>query len=183
MLCGVPQGSILGPKLFVLYVNDICNISKVLKFILFVDDTNIFCSGHDEVQLNKDVSKELDKLSTWFVVNKLSLNLSKTNFMLFCNSKQRNTTIKVSINKKEINRVFVTKFLGILIDDKLNWKEHINLVCSKLSICIAVMYKAKQLLDKNSLVILYCSLFVPCKHIAVKFGEILIVFTYCKRKW
>ena len=81
--------------------------------------------------------------------------------MLFGNSRQRNTPIKVSINKKEINRVFVTKFLGILIDGKLNWKEHINLVCNKLSKCIAVTYKAKQLLDKNSLVILYCSLFVP----------------------
>ena len=75
----------------------------------------------------------------------LRLNLSKTKFMLFCNSKQRNTTIKVSINKKEINRVFVTKFLGILTDDKLIWKEHITLVCSKLSKCIAVTYKAKQM--------------------------------------
>ena len=64
VLCGVPQSFILGPKLFVLYVNDICNISKVLKFVLLSDETNIFCLGHDEVQLNKDVSTELDKLST-----------------------------------------------------------------------------------------------------------------------
>ena len=67
----MPQGSILGPKLFVFYLNDICNISKVLKFVLFADDTNIFCSGHDELQLSNYVSKELDKLSTWFAVNKL----------------------------------------------------------------------------------------------------------------
>ena len=76
VISGVPQGSILGPKLFILYINDICNVSPVLKFILFADDTDIFCSGSDTVQLSIIVSNELDKLSEWFVVNKLSLNLS-----------------------------------------------------------------------------------------------------------
>ena len=83
VICVVPQGSILGPKLLILYINDICNVSPVLKFILFADDTNVFCSGSDIVQLSIIVSNELDKLSEWFAVNKLSLNLSKTNFMLF----------------------------------------------------------------------------------------------------
>ena len=77
VICGVPQGSILGQKLFIPYINDICNVSPVLKFILFADDTNIFCSGSDIVQLSIIVSNELDKLSEWFAVNKLSLNVSK----------------------------------------------------------------------------------------------------------
>ena len=170
VLCGVPQGSILGPKLFILYVNDICNISKILKFVLFADDTNIFCSGHDAMQLSRDISNELDKLSVWFAVNKLILNVSKTNFMVFGNSKHRNTTLQVSIKNSNIKRVYVTKFLGILIDDRLNWKEHISLICSKLSKCIAIIYKAKQLLDKESLVMLYDSLFVP-------------YLTYCSEIW
>ena len=69
VICGVPQGSILGPKLFILYINDICNVSPVLKFILFADDTNIFCSGSDIVQLSIIVSSELDKLNEWFAVS------------------------------------------------------------------------------------------------------------------
>ena len=82
--------------------------------------------------------------------------------MLFGNSKNRNTTLQVSIKNSNIKTVYVTKFLGILIDGRLNWKEHniiniISLICSKLSKCIAIIYKSKQLLDKESLVMLYDS--------------------------
>ena len=122
-----------------------CNISKIQKFVLFADDTNIFCSGHDAMQLSRDISNELDKLSVWFAVNKLILNVSKTNVMVFGNSKHRNTTLQVSIKNSNIKRVHVTKCLGILIDGGLNWKEHISLICSRLSKCIAIIYKAKQL--------------------------------------
>ena len=80
---GVPQGSILGPLLFILYINDIVNVSKVLRFILFADDTNILYSNRNLSQLVHVVNCELDLLSTWFKANKLSLNVKKTNFMLF----------------------------------------------------------------------------------------------------
>ena len=85
MIYGVPQGSIMCSKLFILNINDICIVSPVLKFILFADDTNIVCSWSDIVQLSIIVSNELDKLNEWFAVNKLSLHLSKNNFMLFTN--------------------------------------------------------------------------------------------------
>ena len=123
VICGVLQGSILGPKLFILYINDLCNISTLLKCILFADDTNIFCSGKDETQLSKTINTELRKLHIWFSVNRLSLNIAKTNYMLFGNyCKIANIYIKV--DNTILDRVYVTKFLGILIDDKLNWKEH-----------------------------------------------------------
>ena len=81
--CGVPQGSILGPLLFLLYINDMSEISKLLYFILFADDTNILYSNRDIWQLMEIINSELQILSDWFKANKLSLNIKKTNLMLF----------------------------------------------------------------------------------------------------
>ena len=86
VICGVAQGSILGPKLFLLYINDICNVSNILDFILYADDTNVFYKHENSDMMCKIVSVELDKLSTWFSLNKLALNISKTNFMIFFKS-------------------------------------------------------------------------------------------------
>ena len=85
--CGVPQGSILGPALFILYVNDMCNVSKSLKSILFADDTNLFYAGKDLDEVCKIVSRELNIFHIWLQVNKLSLNVAKTNFMIFGNKR------------------------------------------------------------------------------------------------
>ena len=82
IVCGVPQGSILGPILFILYINDLCKVSEILKFVLFADDTNLFASGTDLKQLCDVINEELIKINVWFRVNKLSLNVSKTNFMI-----------------------------------------------------------------------------------------------------
>ena len=81
VVCGVPQGSILGPKLFILYINDLCKVANIVKFILFADDTNIYSSGFDMKELCVNINKELEKLNEWFALNKLSLDVSKTNFM------------------------------------------------------------------------------------------------------
>ena len=80
--CGVPQGSILSPLFFILYLNDLKNAS-ILDAILFADDTNLFISHNDPVYLINTLNRELNKLSTWFAANRLSLNLSRTKFMVF----------------------------------------------------------------------------------------------------
>ena len=81
--CGVPQGSILGPLLFLIYINDIVNTSSVLSYILFADDTNLFFSHKNLNTLKLTLNVELNKVTQWFKCNKLSLNLKKTNYMLF----------------------------------------------------------------------------------------------------
>jgi len=79
----VPQGSVLGPLLFLLYINDICEVSKVFKFILFADDTNLFCSGDNLKQLLDTMEKEMVQLKNWFDSNKITLNTRKTTFIVF----------------------------------------------------------------------------------------------------
>ncbi len=153
--CGVPQGSILGPALFILFINDLCNVSNILNFILFADDTNIFQSGPCINDLCKSVSKELAKLNIWFRVNKLSLNINKTNFIIFTNNKIKYDT-KVYINDIEIERVFCTKFLGVIIDSKLTWTNHIQHIKGKVAKNVSLMYKVKHLLTQEALHSLYC---------------------------
>ena len=109
--------------------------------MLFADDTNIFLSGDDAKEISNTLSIELYKLNSWFAVNKLSLNVSKTNYMIFGNKKiDKDMNIRVGINGIYIDIVYNTKFLGVTIDDKLNWKEHIKMIQSKLSKTTAIIF-------------------------------------------
>ena len=96
----------------------LCNVSNLLKFVLFADDTNIFCSSTSLHDLHYTINRELAKLFVWFSVNRLSLNLGKTNYMLF-NSRPHDNVLALTINNVALPRVAATKFLGIIIDDKL----------------------------------------------------------------
>ena len=177
--CGVPQGSILGPKLFILYINDICKVSQVFKYILFADDTNLLCCDKDLNKLIRMINGGLEQLQTWFSVNRLSLNISKTNYVIFGN-RRITADICVRINKEKINRVNSTTFLGVVIDCKLNWKSHILSVRSKLSKCCAIMYRASSLINKHGMHILYYSLFMPyIMYCAEVWGDTYATNTRC----
>ncbi len=130
---GVPQGSVLGPLLFLLYINDISESSKVLKFFLFADDTTVYYSDKTNRGTEDLLNLELSKVSAWLAANKLSLNVKKSNFLHFHHGNCKKTTINLKLNGTAVEEKEVTKYLGVFIDNKLTWKSHIEHVKTKLS--------------------------------------------------
>ena len=129
---------------------------------MFADDTNIFITGNNIKSLFVTMNEELKLVNDWFRVNKLSLNESKTVYTLFHSSHQKdNIPLKIpllKINNHDIKRVMSTKFLGVMLDENLCWKAHINLLNSKISKAIGVMYKSRNFLTQSCLINLYFAL-------------------------
>ena len=156
--CGVPQGSVLGPLLFLIYINDLPNISSNLKFYLFADDTNIFYENCSLEVLERTVNKELKKLSLWLNANRLALNISKTNFVIFAAKNKPMQNVTILINKKAIQQAQYVKYLGVLIDSQLTFKQHIASVVKKVSRVTGLMYRIRNCVDNQTLKMIYYSL-------------------------
>ena len=147
--CGVPQGSILGPLLFIIYINDIVNSSPLLNYIMFADDTNIFYSHKSIDTFNNILNIKLIKVSEWFKSNKLSLNISKTNFIHFRNHNSPRVNCNLFIDNLTITEKTSTKFLGVTIDSNLRWNEHIRNIHTTVSRNTGILYKLKDILTKK----------------------------------
>ena len=146
-------------------------VSKQLFSVLFADDTNMFGTDNDLEALIVNVNTELEKIVKWLNANKLSLNIEKTHYMLFRNKgKVVKETCKVYMNRQEISEVETTKFLGVIIDNRLNWKHHIDSICNKVSKNIGIILTARRVFNKNTLLSLYYSFIYP-------------YFTYCIHVW
>jgi len=158
---GVPQGSILGPVLFLLYINDFPNISSDFNAYLFPDDTNLFIEDKNLITLETRVNNILAKLKEWLAANKLSLNISKTSYILFSLKKVTNSSIVLKIDSFEIAQVNLVKFLGVIIDSKLTWKSHIDYICTKIAKAIAILNKVKKIFHLPTLISLYYTFVYP----------------------
>ena len=158
--CGVPQGSLLGPLLFILYINDFQHSSQLLSFILFADDTSVFFSHKNPDILLNTINTELVNIYDWICCNKLSLNVQKTHCMIFSNSISA-LSGNVTLNNIKIDIVQSTKFLGLIIDNKLSWKQHTTNFCKLLSRNVGVINKIKCCFPSNILLNLYNTLILP----------------------
>ena len=110
----------LGPLLFILYINDICNTSNTITFCLFADDTSLLYAHNNIDEAIYNLNMELRKLSTWLLANKLCINVLKSNYMIFCANQFKYTqSVPLILNNESLSQVKITKFLGVTIDENL----------------------------------------------------------------
>ena len=143
-------------------MNDICNVSQLLFTVLYADDTCVLVNGKSLNLIIETVNSELQLLSTWLKSNKLSLNTTKSYYAVFHRARMKlHDSIKLKIDNTNIKEVQCIKYLGVILDNKLSWIQHISYVKSKISKGIGIMYKARNYVNKNALLGLYHSYIYP----------------------
>ena len=160
VLCGVPQGSVLGPLLFILYINDMSECSN-FDPVLFADDAALVIAANNLKKLNQKISRESNRFYSWLVDNKLTLNYKKTKFMIVTNknySQRFRKKFRLNINKNNIKQVTEFKYLGVIVDNKLSWRKHIEFLVTKVSQASGVIFKTRPYMPLHVSKLIYSTL-------------------------
>ena len=166
---GVPQGSTLGPLLFLLYINDMECCSDILELSQFADDSTITYSSKNLETARTTIELEFLKIVEWLSANKLIINLDKTHLMVFTNKKRLNP-ISINVKGQIVNEITETKFLGVILDNKLSWSAHIKYISKKISKSLSILKMLKSTFPCRILKSLYYSFVYP-------------YFSYCNLIW
>ena len=154
VLCGIPQGSCLGPLLFILYVNDFEQCLEKCTAIMYADDTSVTCSAEDLTELCNDLKTEVGNIAKWLRLNKLSLNTDKTEYMVVGHKRQTNSIsepIEIKINEEPIKRVQTVKYLGTMVDENLTWNEQYKKHKGKIKSALSSLQKLRNILPQSKL--------------------------------
>ena len=152
---GVPQGSVLGPLLFIIYINDLVRVSDVLKFILYADDTTLLLSDKNIDNLYEMANRELDKVCKWTCANKLLINKTKTKLMII-SLRRHPTNNLLKLSNEIIEKVEDFKFLGVWFDCHFNFKKHIEFISSRVSRNTGILRHLSFLPDHILMTLYYC---------------------------
>ena len=160
VLYGVPQGSVLGPLLSLIYINDLNQAIKFCKVHHFADDTNLLHFNKSVAKLNKLVNLDMKNLTVWLNANKTSLNVDKTELVIFKHQRKKlDTEIKIKLNRKRLYPSQSVRYLGMKIDQNLNWKDHINDIAVKLNRANALLFKIRNFVNITILKTIYFVIF------------------------
>ena len=160
---GVPQGSILGPLLFLIYINDLPNASHVFDCLIYTDDTTLFCCLEDIKSINKQdvINEQLQRIHAWLTANGLKLNTTKSKYIMFRKQNKNIPLFNIHINNVNIESVQNFNFLGLHLSSDMTWNFHMNEVSKKISWNIGILKKLQLVVPNNILLTIYNTLILP----------------------
>ena len=161
--CGVSQGSILGPLLFICYINDVIRNCAMTTPYIYADDMALLAPGSSIAEIECKTQSDIDNLRKCFEKNKLSLNCSKTKFMLLCgrHSRKKSETLNVCIDGESVECVTEMKYLGLIVDRHVTFDQHVNKLCSKVSSKMGLLRRIWSFIPNDLALLLYNSLIYP----------------------